>query len=93
MNFSSEVLKRAMVEPFLKKICERLLNKPYINGVILREQNLSSKYCQSLGQKLCKQLGLDLLKDALWVFVGQRAAKLQAIKIGGLKKILVLDQS
>ena len=30
--------------------------------------------------------GLDLSKDVLWVSVGQRAAKLQAVKVGGLKK-------
>ena len=32
--------------------------------------------------------GLDLSKEVLWVFVGQRTAKLPAIKVGGLKKIL-----
>ena len=30
--------------------------------------------------------GLDLSKDVLWVSVGQRAAKLHAVKVGGLKK-------
>ena len=29
---------------------------------------------------------LDLSKEVLWVSVGQRVAKLPAIKIGGLKK-------
>ena len=32
--------------------------------------------------------GLDLSKEVLWVFVGQRTAKLPAIKVRGLKKIL-----
>ena len=32
--------------------------------------------------------GLDLSKEVLWVSVGQRAAELPAIKIGGQKKIL-----
>ena len=32
--------------------------------------------------------GLDLSKEVLWVFVGQRTAELPAIKVGGLKKIL-----
>ena len=32
--------------------------------------------------------GLDLLKEVLWVSVGQRAAELPAIKVGGQKKIL-----
>ena len=31
---------------------------------------------------------LDLSKEVLWVFVGQRTAELPAIKVGGLKKIL-----
>ena len=30
--------------------------------------------------------GLDLSKEVLWVSVGQRAAELPAIKVGGLKK-------
>ena len=36
--------------------------------------------------------GWDLSKDVLWVFVGQLAAKLQAVKVGGLEKILPLGQ-
>ena len=32
--------------------------------------------------------GLDLSKEVLWVYVRQLAAKLQAVKVGGLKKIL-----
>ena len=32
--------------------------------------------------------GLDLSKEVLWVSVGQRAAELPAIKVGGQKKIL-----
>ena len=31
---------------------------------------------------------LDLSTEVLWISVGQRAAKLQAVKVGGLKKIL-----
>ena len=27
--------------------------------------------------------GLDLFKKLLWVFVGQRAAKIRAVKVGG----------
>ena len=33
-----------------------------------------------------KQQGLDLSKEVLWVSVCQRAAKLPAGKVGGLKK-------
>ena len=32
--------------------------------------------------------GLDLSKEVLWVSVGQRVAELQAVKVGGQKKIL-----
>ena len=32
--------------------------------------------------------GLDLSKEVLWIFVGQRAAVLRAVKVGGQKKIL-----
>ena len=32
--------------------------------------------------------GLDLSKEVLWVSVGQRAAELQAVKVGGQPKIL-----
>ena len=37
---------------FTKIDMDRLLNKPYVNGVILRGQNLSLKFCESLEQKL-----------------------------------------
>ena len=32
--------------------------------------------------------GLDLSKEVLWVSVGQRAAELPSIKVGGQEKIL-----
>ena len=32
--------------------------------------------------------GLDLFTEVLWASVGQRAAVLQAVKVGGQKKIL-----
>ena len=35
--------------------------------------------------------GLYLSKEVLWVSVGQRAAELQAIKVGGQKKILPIS--
>ena len=61
-----------------------LLNKPYLNGVTLREQILFLKCYQSLEQK---RRGLDLFKEVLWVSVGQSSAKLQAVKGEGMKKI------
>ena len=35
--------------------------------------------------------GLDLSKEVLWVSVGQRAADLQAVKVGGQQKILPIS--
>ena len=35
--------------------------------------------------------GLDLCKEVLWGSVGQRAAVLQAVKVGGQKKILPIS--
>ena len=35
-----------------------LLNKPYVNGVTLRVENLSLQCCQSLDQKLCTDMPL-----------------------------------
>ena len=63
-----------------------LLNKPYWNRVSLTKKNLSLKCCQSLEQSLFLTSGQDLSKEVLWVSLGQRAAKLQAIKVGGLEK-------
>ena len=38
-----------------------------------------------------KKVGLDLSKEVLWVSVGQRAAVLQAVKVGGKKRILPIS--
>ena len=50
------------------------------------------KYIKSaarvLNRKFVNKGGLDLSKNVLWVSVGQRAADLQAVKVGGQKKIL-----
>ena len=35
--------------------------------------------------------GLDLSKEVLWTSVGKRAAVLQAVKVGGQKKILLIS--
>ena len=43
----------------------------------------------SLLERVCvNRRGLDLSKEVLLVSVGQRAAKIQAVKVGDLKKIL-----
>ena len=49
------------------------------------------KYIKSAARVLNRDCvnkgGLDLSKNVLWVSVGQRAADLRAVKVGGLKKI------
>ena len=67
-----------------------LLNEPYVNKVTLTEHNLYQKSYKSSELNLCLLGGWDLSKQALWVSVEQLAAKLQAVKVGGLKKILPL---
>ena len=50
------------------------------------------KYIESAARVLYRDCvnkgGLDLSKEVLWVSVGQRAAELQAVKVGGQQKIL-----
>ena len=50
------------------------------------------KYIKSaarvLNRDCVNKRGLDLSKEVLWVSVGQRAAELPAIKVGGQEKIL-----
>ena len=41
-----------------------------------------------LNRNCVNKRGLDLSKEVLWVSVGQRAAELQAVKVGGQQKIL-----
>ena len=49
------------------------------------------KYIKSaakvLNRDCVNKRGLDLSKIVLWVSVGQEAADLRAVKVGGLKKI------
>ena len=53
------------------------------------------KYVKSAARFLNKDWvnirGLDLSKEVLWVSVGQRAAVLRAVKVGGQKKILPIS--
>ena len=50
------------------------------------------KYIKSTARVLIRNCvnigGLDLFKEVLWVSVGQRAAKLWAVKVRGQKKII-----
>ena len=53
------------------------------------------KYIKSasrvLNRDCVNKRGLDLSKKVLWVSVGQRAADLQPVIVGGQKKILPID--
>ena len=55
------------------------------------------KYIKSaarvLNRKFVNKGGLDLSKNVLWVSVGQGAADLRAVKVGGQKKNLLRGQS
>ena len=61
-----------------------------INPIEMRVLWTEIKYTKSAARLLDRvwvnKGGLDLSKEVLWVFVGQRTAELPAIKVGGLKK-------
>ena len=66
---------------------------PYlINNIEMRSLWTEMKYIKSAARLLDRGWvnikGLDLSKEVMWVSVGQRAAELPAIKVGGQKKIL-----
>ena len=58
----------------------------------MRSLWMEMKYIKSAARLLNRDWvnkgGLDLSKKVLWVSVGQRAADLRAVKVGGQKKIL-----
>ena len=43
-----------------------------------------------LNRNCVNKRGLDLSKKVLWVSVGQRAAEIRAVKVGGLTNILLI---
>ena len=55
------------------------------------------KYIKSaarvLNRNCVTKRGLDLSKNALWISVGQGAADLRSVKVGGQKKILPRSRS
>ena len=63
-----------------------------INTIEMRVLWMGIKYIKSASRLLDRAWvnkgGLDLSKEVLWVSVGQKAAELPAIKVGGQKKIL-----
>ena len=66
---------------------------PYlINTIEMRSLRMEIRYIKStvrlLDRVWVNKGGLDLSKKVLWVFVGQRAADLRAVKVGGQQKIL-----
>ena len=64
----------------------RLLNKPYENELTLRGQNICLKCYQPLKLMLYFGKGLRSFHTGNIGSVGQRASKLLAVKVGGLKK-------
>ena len=73
------------------------LTDPYlINTIEIRSLWKETKYIKSAGRLLDRDYvnrrGLDFSKEVLWVSVGQRAAELQAVKLGGQQKILPISQ-
>ena len=61
---------------------------PYVNEITLREKNLSLRYCQPLELFIYFGKGFRSFHAGNIGFVGQRAAKLAAVKVGGLKRSL-----
>ena len=55
-------------------------------GTTTYGKNYLSNAASLLNRRYFKKQGQDLSKEVLWVSVGQREAKLPAIKVGGLKK-------
>ena len=71
-----------------------LLNNLYVNGVNLREQILSLKYWQLLELLIHFEKGFRSFHTFIIWSVGQRAAKLLAVKVGGPpKKFCCLSHS
>ena len=60
-----------------------LLIKPIEIRVLWTEIKYTKSAARLLNRVWVNKRGLDLSKDVLWVSVGQLAAKLQAVKVGG----------
>ena len=50
------------------------------------EKKFLKSTARLLNRKCVNRGGLDLSKEILWVSVGQKAADLQAVKVGGQQK-------
>ena len=64
----------------------RLLHKPYVNEVTLREHNPSLKCCYPLDFSNSYFSTFRTFNAVNIGSVGQRAAKLRSVKVGSLKK-------
>ena len=63
-----------------RKNLDHLSNNPYVNGVSLGEK----KYISNTTRLMCREeIMTDLSKTVQWVFVDQKAAKSQDVKVGG----------
>ena len=62
-------------------------------GVLSTEIKYIKRSARLLIRDYVNKGGLDLFKEILWVTVGQRGAELPAVKVEGLKKILLLCQA
>ena len=63
-----------------------LLNKNYVNGMTLKEQNQSLIYCQPLELLIYLGKGIKYFYTSNIGAIGQKAAKLVAVKVRGYKK-------
>ena len=75
-----------MVVPSCPFAIKWLLDKPYENEFILREQNLSLKCCLLLEEVLFNLRRFRYLHTSNIESVCQRAAKLPAVEVRGLNK-------
>ena len=67
----------------------------YISPIEVRSLWTKMKYVRSaarlLNRNCVNKRGLDLSREVLWVSIGQWATDLQAVKVGGQKKILPIS--
>ena len=76
---------------FRAKQTAPLVNNLYENEIILREENLSLKFCQPLKMLIYFEEGFRAFHELDIGCVGQRTAKLLAVIIGGLRKKSVVQ--
>ena len=62
-----------------------------VNRVTFTGKNYIKYLASPLNRQYVCWEGLDLSKEILWDSVSQLAAKLQAVKVGGLKKVMPPD--